>query len=152
MEVLTPAREEGTIDLPLAVYDEKGNVVARIINLRHEFVKGDQPVDQCNGENCRLRIIAEYEAGGEISQLKIEWHWVKKQDKKGKTTATYYFEMAWLTVKDDVEAAVLKALTGKAKRGRVYLLADQLDALRRFKPLKDAINQWRKNNKGVPNL
>ena len=152
MEVLTPAREEGTIDLPLAVYDEKGNVVARIINLRHEFVKGDQPVDQCNGENCRLRIIAEYEADGEISQLKIEWHWVKKQDKKGKTTATYYFEMAWLTVKDDVEAAVLKALTGKAKRGKVYLYADQLDALRRFKPLKDAINQWRKNNKGVPNL
>ncbi|AAL63747.1 PaRep2b protein [Pyrobaculum aerophilum] len=25
----------------------------------------------------------------------------------------------------------------------MYLLADQLDALRKFKPLKDAIDQWR---------
>ncbi|AAL63304.1 paREP2b [Pyrobaculum aerophilum str. IM2] len=53
--------------------------------------------------------------------------------------------MAWPTVKDDVEAAVLRTLTGKAKRGQVYLLADQLDALRRFKALKDAIDKWRES-------
>ncbi|RFA98128.1 hypothetical protein CGL51_01955 [Pyrobaculum aerophilum] len=143
IEVLTPAREEGTLDLPLAVYDEKGNMVARVVDLRYEFVKGDQPVDQCAGENCRLRIIVEYEVGGERRQLEIEWRWSKVQKKKGETTVTYFFEMAWPTVKDDVEAAVLETLTGKAKRGKVYLLADQLDALRRFKALKDAIDKWR---------
>ena len=43
-----------------------------------------------------------------------------------------------------VEAAVLKALTGKdVKRSKVNLFADQLDALRRFKALKDAIDKWR---------
>ncbi|WP_181933484.1 PaRep2b protein, partial [Pyrobaculum aerophilum] len=83
-------------------------------------------------------------AGGERRQLKMEWYWGRVQEKKGDATVTYYYAIARQTVKDDVEAAVLKALTGKAKRGRVYLLADQLEALRRFKALKDAIDKWRK--------
>ncbi|MEM0485021.1 MAG: PaRep2b protein [Pyrobaculum sp.] len=147
IEVLTPAREEGTVELPLAVYDDKGNLIARVVDLRYEFVENGQPVSQCAGEGCRLRIIAEYEAGGERRQLKMEWYWSKVQKKKGETTVTYYYEAAWPTVKNDVEAAVLKALTGKAKRVKVCLLADQLDALRRFKALKDAIDQWRR---GIP--
>ncbi|AAL63634.1 paREP2b [Pyrobaculum aerophilum str. IM2] len=144
IEVLTPAREEGAAELPLAVYDEGGNLIARVVDLRYEFVENGQPVSHCAGRDCRLRIIAEYEVGGERKQFKIEWYWKKQQKKKGNTTTTYYFEMATLTVKDDVEAAVLKALTGKAKRGRVFLLADQLDALCRFKALKDAVDQWRR--------
>ncbi|WP_333638950.1 PaRep2b protein [Pyrobaculum aerophilum] len=144
MEVLTPAREEGTAELPLTVYDERGNLIARVVDLKYEFVEYGQPVSHCAGRDCRLRIIAEYEVGGERKQFKIEWYWKKQQKKKGNTTTTYYFEMATLTVKDDVEAAVLKALTGKAKRGRVFLLADQLDALCRFKALKDAVDQWRR--------
>nr|WP_309544137.1 PaRep2b protein [Pyrobaculum aerophilum] len=151
IEILTPAREEGTIDLPLTVYDDRGNLIARVVDLKYEFVKGKrkgrrstgQPVNQCAGEDCRLRIVAEYEVGGERRQLKMEWYWSKVQKKKGETTVTYFFEIARPTVKNDVEAAVLKALTGKAKRGEVYLLADQLDALRRFKPLRDAVDKWR---------
>ncbi|RFA98399.1 hypothetical protein CGL52_07150 [Pyrobaculum aerophilum] len=142
IEVLTPAREEGAV-VPLEARDERGNVVARVVDLRYEFVKNNQPVGQCAGEDCRLRIIVEYDAGGERRQLKMEWYWGRVQEKKGDATVTYYYAIARQTVKDDVEAAVLKALTGKAKRGRVYLLADQLDALRRFKPLKDAVDQWR---------
>ncbi|MEM1891247.1 MAG: PaRep2b protein [Pyrobaculum sp.] len=143
IEVLTPAREEGAAELPLAVYDEGGNLIARVVDLRYEFVENGKVVNQCAGEGCRLRIIVEYDAGGERRQLKMEWYWGRVQVKKGDATVTYYYEIARPTVKDDVEAAVLKALTGKAKRGRVYLLADQLDALRRFKPLKDAVDQWR---------
>lgn len=86
----------------------------------------------------------EYEAGVERKQFKMEWYWKKKQEEKGKATVTYYHEIAWLSVKDDVEAAVLKALTGKAGKGKVFLFADQLDALSRFKMLEDAINKWRK--------
>ncbi|WP_258871747.1 PaRep2b protein [Pyrobaculum aerophilum] len=143
IEALTPAREEGAVDLPLTVYDDKGNIVARVIDLRYEFVENGQPVNHCAGEDCRLRIIAEYEAGGDRRQLKMEWYWRRRQKQKGNTTTTYYFEMAIVTVKNEVEAAVLKALTGKAKKGQVWLYADQLDALRRFKPLKDAVDQWR---------
>ncbi|WP_342635763.1 PaRep2b protein, partial [Pyrobaculum aerophilum] len=151
IEILTPAREEGTIDLPLTVYDDRGNLIARVVDLKYEFVKGKrkgrrstgQPVNQCAGEDCRLRVIVEYEVGGERRQLKMEWYWSKVQKKKGETTVTYFFEIARPTVKDDVEVAVLKTLTGKAKRGEVYLLADQLDALRRFKPLRDAVDKWR---------
>ncbi|WP_181933446.1 PaRep2b protein [Pyrobaculum aerophilum] len=151
-EVLRPAREEGTLDLPLPVHDERGNMVARVVDLRYEFVKGKQRgkrlasqlVSQCAGEDCRLRIIAEYELpSGERRQLKMEWYWAEKREKKDNTTVTYYYEIARQTVKDEVEAAVLEALTGKAKRGQVYLYADQLDALRRFKALKDAIDKWR---------
>ncbi|RFB00297.1 hypothetical protein CGL52_01435 [Pyrobaculum aerophilum] len=149
IEVLTPAREEGTLDLPLPVRDEKGNIIARIVDLRYEFVRGGQPVSQCAGKDCRLRIIAEYEVGGERKQFKIEWYWKKKQEKKGKTTVTYYYEIARVYIKDEMEAAVVKALAGKgAKRGRVDLLADQLDALRRFKALKDAVDQWRGGKPG----
>ncbi|RFA93974.1 PaRep2b protein [Pyrobaculum aerophilum] len=143
IEVLTPAREEGTIDLPLEVRDEKGNVVARVVDLRYEFVMGDQPVGQCAGEDCRLRIIVEYETEGERRQLKIVCYWVKKQKEKGNATVTYYYEAAWSRVKNDVEAAVLKALTGKAKRGRVQLFSSDLDTLYRFKALKDAVDKWR---------
>ncbi|MEM4898353.1 MAG: PaRep2b protein [Pyrobaculum sp.] len=143
-EVLRPAREEGTAELPLTVRDKRGNVVAQVVGLRYEFVKNGQLVDQCAGEDCRLRIIAEYEAGGERRQFKMEWYWAEKREKKGDATVTYYYEIARPTVKDDVEVAVLKTLTGKeAERGRVYLYADQLDALRRFKPLRDAIDKWR---------
>ncbi|MCX8137134.1 PaRep2b protein [Pyrobaculum aerophilum] len=142
-DVLKPAREEGTVDSSLPVYDDRGNLIARVVGLKYEFVKGNQPVGQCAGEDCRLRIIAEYEAGGERRQLKMEWYWARKREERGKTTVTYYYEIARPTVRDDVEVAVLKALTGKARKGRVALLADQLDALRRFKPLKDAIDQWR---------
>ncbi|MEM0483929.1 MAG: PaRep2b protein, partial [Pyrobaculum sp.] len=143
-EVLTPAREEGTVELPLAVYDDRGNLIARVVDLKYEFVENGQPVSQCAGEDCRLRIIAEYELpSGERKQLKIEWHWAEKRKKKGDATVTYYYEIARPTVKDDVEAAVLETLTGKAKKGIVYLYADQLDALRQFKPLRDAIDKWR---------
>ncbi len=31
-EVLAPAREEGAVELPLAVYDERGGVVARVVD------------------------------------------------------------------------------------------------------------------------
>ncbi|MEM0485125.1 MAG: PaRep2b protein, partial [Pyrobaculum sp.] len=143
IEVLTPAREEGTAELPLTVYDERGNLIARVVDLKYEFVENGKVVNQCAGEGCRLRIIVEYDAGGERRQLKMEWYWGRVQVKKGDATVAYYYEIARPTVKDDVEAAVLKALTGKAKRGRVYLLADQLDALRRFKPLRDAVDQWK---------
>ncbi|WP_309544103.1 PaRep2b protein [Pyrobaculum aerophilum] len=144
--IITPAREEGVIDLPLPVHDDRSNLIAHVVDLRYEFVKGDQPVSQCIGKDCRLRIIVEYEMQGEKRELKIEWHWIKKEKKKGETVITYYYTMAWLTVKDDVEAAVLKALTGKeAKRRQVYLLANELKALRRFKALKDAIDQWRED-------
>ncbi|RFB00155.1 hypothetical protein CGL52_02025 [Pyrobaculum aerophilum] len=145
IEVLTPAREEGAVDLPLEVRDEKGNVVARVVDLRYEFVKNNQPVDQCAGEDCRLRIIVEYEVEGERRQLKMEWYWKKKREKKGDATVTYYYEIAVIYLKDVVEVAVLKALTGKdVKKGNVQLYASDLDALRRFKPLKDAIDKWRK--------
>ncbi|RFA98524.1 PaRep2b protein [Pyrobaculum aerophilum] len=153
IEVLTPVREEGTLDLPLAVYDERGNLIARVVDLRYEFVKGKQrgkrsagqPVSHCAGKDCRLRVVVEYEVpSGERRQFKMEWYWKKQQKKKGKTTATYYLESARPTVKDDVEAAVLKALTrGKVEKGQVWLHADQLEALRRFKALKDAVDQWR---------
>ncbi|WP_333639362.1 PaRep2b protein [Pyrobaculum aerophilum] len=143
IEVLTPAREEGAIDLPLEVRDDKGNIIARVVDLRYEFVENGKVVNQCAGEGCRLRIIAEYEAGGERRQLKVEWRWAEKREKRGKTTVTYYYETARPRVKDDMEAAVLKALTGKAKRGEVWLLAEQLDALRRFKALRDAVDKWR---------
>ncbi|MEM0485092.1 MAG: PaRep2b protein [Pyrobaculum sp.] len=152
-EVLRPAREEGTVDLPLAVYDDRGNLIARVVDLKCEFVKGkqrskrlaSQPVSHCAGEDCRLRIIVEYELpSGERRQFKMEWYWAEKREKKGDAIITYYYEIARPTVKDEVEAAVLETLTGKeAKRGRVYLYADQLDALRRFKALKDAIDKWR---------
>ncbi|MCX8137437.1 PaRep2b protein [Pyrobaculum aerophilum] len=144
MEVLTPAREESTLELPLAVRDERGNLIAHVVDLKYEFVKGGQSVDQCAGEDCHLRVVVEYELpSGERRQLKTEWYWARLQEKKGRDTVTYYYEMAIVTAKDDVEAAVLKALTGKAKRGRAHLYADQLDALRRFKALKDAIDKWR---------
>ncbi len=153
IEVLSPAREEGTLDLPLAVYDERGNVVARVVDLRYEFVKGKrkdkqpagQPVSHCAGEDCRLRVVVEYELpSGERRQFKMEWYWKKQQKNKGKTTATYYLESARPTIKDDVEVAVVKALTKrKVEKGQVWLHADQLEALRRFKALKDAIDQWR---------
>ncbi|MEM0484607.1 MAG: PaRep2b protein [Pyrobaculum sp.] len=143
-EVLRPAREEGTVDLPLAVYDDRGNLIARVVDLRYEFVENGQPVSHCAGEDCRLRIIVEYELpSGERKQFKMEWYWAEKREKKGDATVTYYYEIARPTVKDDVEAAVLKALTGKAERGQVKLFADQLDALRRLKPLRDAVDQWR---------
>ena len=144
IEVLTPAREEGAVDLPLEVRDDRGNVVARIIDLKYEFVEKGNSVGQCAGENCHLRIIAEYETNGERRQLKMEWRWGKMRNEKGKAAVTYYYEMAWLTIKNEVEAIVLKALTGKgAKRGTVYLHASNLDALRRFKALKDAVDRWR---------
>ncbi|RFA99285.1 PaRep2b protein [Pyrobaculum aerophilum] len=145
IEVLTPVREEERVELPLPVYDDKGNLVARIVDLKYEFVKGDQLVSQCAGEDCRLRVAVEYEIpSGERKQLKMEWYWGRVQKKKGKTTVTYYLEKAWISVKDDVEIAVLKALTGKgAKRGIVWLYADRLDALCQFKALKDAIDKWR---------
>ncbi len=145
IEVLTPVREEERVELPLPVYDDKGNLVARIVDLKYEFVKGDQLVSQCAGEDCRLRVAVEYEIpSGERKQLKMEWYWGRVQKKKGKTTVTYYLEKAWISVKDDVEIAVLKALTSKgAKRGIVWLYADRLDALCQFKALKDAIDKWR---------
>ncbi|MEM0484471.1 MAG: PaRep2b protein [Pyrobaculum sp.] len=145
IEVLTPAREEGTAKLPLAVYDDRGNLIARVVDLKYEFVENGKVVSHCAGEDCRLRIIAEYELpSGERKQLRMEWYWGREQKKKGDATVTYFFERAWLTVKDDVEAAVLETLTGKeAERGRVYLYADQLEALRRFKALKDVIDKWR---------
>ncbi len=144
IEVLAQAREEGTLELPLPVRDDKGNIVARVVDLRYEFVENGQPVSHCAGENCRLRIIAEYEAGGKKRQLKMEWYWKKIQKRKGEATATYYFETAWPTVRDSIEATVLNALTGKGMgRSKICLLADQLDALRRFKQLKDAIDKWR---------
>nr|WP_309544090.1 PaRep2b protein [Pyrobaculum aerophilum] len=156
IEVLAPAREEGTLDLPLEIRDDKGNIVARIVDLRYEFVKGrrkdkrsagQQVVSQCAGEDCRLRIIVEYEAGGERKQLKMEWYWNKKLEKKNKTI--YYNEMAVITVKDGVEAAVLKTLTGKdVGRGNVQLYASDLNALSQFKALKNAVNKWRE---GKPN-
>ncbi|RFA98624.1 hypothetical protein CGL52_06690 [Pyrobaculum aerophilum] len=142
-EILRPAKEEGTAELPLPVHDERGNVMAQVVDLRYEFVKGNQPVGHCAGKDCRLRIIVEYEVGGERRQLKMEWYWAEKREKKGDATVTYYYEIALPTVKDDVEVAVLETLTRKAKRGKVPLFADQLDALRRFKPLKDAIDKWR---------
>lgn len=143
-EVLAPAREEGTVDLPLEVHDERGNVVARVVDLRYEFVEGGRPVGQCAGENCRLRITAEYEAGEERRELKIEWYWQRRQIKRGQATATYYYEMSYLKVKDDVEAAVLKALTGKdVEVGKVQLYGGDLNALRRFKALIDAVDKWR---------
>ena len=43
IEVLTPARARGTIELPLAVRDEKGNLIARIVDLRYEFVRTVSP-------------------------------------------------------------------------------------------------------------
>ncbi len=144
IEAFTPAREEGMVELPLPVYDDKGNIIVRVVDLKYEFVKGGQPVSHCAGRDCRLRIIAEYEVGGERKQLKMEWYLAKKREKRGEATATHYFETAWLTVKNDIEAAVLKALTGRAKRGSVDLLADQLDDLRRFKPLKYAVDRWRR--------
>ncbi|RFA93515.1 hypothetical protein CGL51_12685 [Pyrobaculum aerophilum] len=144
MEVLTPAREEGTAELPLPVRDDKGNIIARVVDLRYEFVENGNPVSHCAGKDCRLRVVVEYELpSGERRQLKTEWYWAEKREKKGQDTATYYYQIAVVTAKDDVEAAVLKSLTGRAKRGKVYLLASQLDALRRFKPLKDAVDQWR---------
>ncbi|MCX8137153.1 PaRep2b protein [Pyrobaculum aerophilum] len=144
IEVLTPAREEGTAELPLTVYDERGNLIARVVDLKYEFVENGQPVGQCAGKNCRLRVVVEYELpSGERREFKMEWYWAEKRKKKDNTTVTYYYETALTTVKDEVKAAVLKALTGKAKRGQVRLLADQLDALRRFKALKDAIDKWR---------
>ena len=150
MEVLTPAREEGTLDLPLAVRDEKGNLIARVVDLKYEFVENDNPVSHCAGENCRLRIIAEYETGGERRQLKMEWYWTKKQEKRGETKVTYYREMTYLTVIDDVEAAVLRTLTGRrVEKGKARLTAGAMDALRRFKALKNAIDAWRN---GRPHL
>ncbi|MEM0484570.1 MAG: PaRep2b protein [Pyrobaculum sp.] len=150
IEVLSPAREEGAVDLPLEVRDDKGNVVARIVDLKYEFLENGKVVGQCSGENCRLRVVVEYElSSDERRQFKMEWYWAKKQIKKDNTTATYYYETARPRVKDDVEAAVLKTLTGKAKRGEVWLLADQLDALRRFKQLRDAVDKWRA---GRPNI
>ncbi|MEM0484483.1 MAG: PaRep2b protein [Pyrobaculum sp.] len=144
IEVLTPAREEGAAELPLPVYDERDNLIAHVVDLKYEFVKEGQPVSQCSGKDCRLRIIAEYETREERKQLKMELHWVKKQKKKGEVTVTYYYERAAVYIKDDVEIAVLKALTGKvAKRGDVQLFSSDLDALRRFKALKDAIDKWR---------
>ncbi|WP_333638741.1 PaRep2b protein [Pyrobaculum aerophilum] len=144
VEVLTPAREEGTAELPLMVYDDKGNVVARVVDLRYEFVENGNPVSQCAGRDCRLRVVVEYELpSGERRQFKMEWYWAEKREKKGQDTVTYYYEAARPTVKDEVEVAVLKTLTGKAKRGRVWLYADQLEALRRFKSLEDAVDQWR---------
>ena len=74
IEVLTPAKVEGTAELPLAVRDDKGNLIARVVDLKYEFVRGDQPVSQCAGEDCCLRIIVEYEVEGGRRQLKIEWH------------------------------------------------------------------------------
>ncbi|RFA93484.1 hypothetical protein CGL51_12765 [Pyrobaculum aerophilum] len=154
IEVLTPAREEGTIDLPLAVYDEKGNMVARIVDLKYEFVKGKrkgkrsagrQVVSQCTGEDCCLRIIVKYETEGERGQLKMEWYWAKGQKKKGEATVTYYYERANISIKNDVEVAVLKALTGKSvEKGKVAFFAEQLNALRRFKQLRNAIDEWRR--------
>ncbi|RFA95083.1 hypothetical protein CGL51_08410 [Pyrobaculum aerophilum] len=144
IEVLTPVREEGALEIPLPVYDEKGNLIARIVDLRYEFVKDDQSVDQCAGEDCRLRIIVEYETQEEKRQLKMEWSWAKRQKKRSEKTVTYYYEKrAMVYLKNEVEVAVLKTLTGKAKKGKVYLFTNELNALRRFKPLKDAIDQWR---------
>uniref|UniRef100_UPI002FD89F58 PaRep2b protein n=1 Tax=Pyrobaculum aerophilum TaxID=13773 RepID=UPI002FD89F58 len=149
-EVLKPAREEGTAELPLTVYDEKGNLIARVADLRYEFVKNGQPASHCAGKDCRLRIIVEYELpSGERKLFKMEWYWKKKLEKKGDASITYYYEIARPTVKDEVEVAVLEALTGKeTKRGRVELYADQLEALRRFKTLKDAIDKWREGEAG----
>ncbi|WP_333639590.1 PaRep2b protein [Pyrobaculum aerophilum] len=149
-EVLRLAGEEGTTELPLPVRDERGNIIARVVDLRYEFVKGNQPVSQCAGKDCCLRIIVEYELpSGERRQLKMEWRWAEKREKKDNTTVTYYYERAWPTVKDDVEVAVLETLTGKeAKRGRAHLLASQLETLRRFKALKDAIDKWRGGKPG----
>ncbi|MEM0483156.1 MAG: PaRep2b protein [Pyrobaculum sp.] len=113
IEVITPAREEGTIELPLAARDEKGSVVARIVGLKYEFVENGKPVSQCSGKDCRLRIIAEYETGAEREQFKMEWYWKKKLEKRGGTTITYYYEIAVIYLKDVVEVAVSKALTGK---------------------------------------
>lgn len=96
IEVLSPAREEGTLDLPLAVYDERGNVVARVVDLRYEFVKGKrkdkqpagQPVSHCAGEDCRLRVVVEYELpSGERRQFKMEWYWKKQQKKEGQNNS-----------------------------------------------------------------
>ncbi|AAL63314.1 paREP2b [Pyrobaculum aerophilum str. IM2] len=144
IEVLTPAKEEGAVELPLAVRDDKGNLIARVVDLKYEFVENGQPVGQCAGEDCRLRVVVEYELpSGERRQFKMEWYWAEKREKKDQTTVTYYYEIARPTVKDDVEVAILRTLTGEAKRGQVRLNADQLDALRRFKALKDAIDQWR---------
>jgi len=73
----------------------------------------------------------------------MEWYWKKRRVKRRKTIMTHYYETARPTVKDDAEAAVLKALTGKAKRGRVQLFSSDLDTLYRFKALKDAVDKWR---------
>ncbi|WP_258870472.1 PaRep2b protein [Pyrobaculum aerophilum] len=146
IEVLTPAKVEGTAELPLAVRDDKGNLIARVVDLKYEFVENGQPVGQCAGEDCRLRVVVEYELpSGERRQFKMEWYWAEKREKKDQTTVTYYYEIARPTVKDDVEVAILRTLTGEAKRGQVRLNADQLDALRRFKALKDAIDKWRES-------
>ena len=145
-EVLRPAREEGTADLPLAVRDDKGNIVARVVDLRYEFVENGKVVGQCAGKDCRLRIIVEYELpSGERRQLKMVWYWAKIQEQTGEGEKTYYIELAYSTIHDHVEAAVLKALTDKeAKRRKVQLSSGHLNAMQRFKKLKDAIDQWRK--------
>lgn len=138
IEVLTPVREEGALELPLPVYDEKGNLIARVVDLRYELVENGKVVDRRAGEDCRLRIVAECEAGGEKRRRKMKWCW-KKREKKGEETVLYYFETARLTVK----AAALKALTGRAKKGYAHLFSSDLDALRRFKALRDAVDKWR---------
>ncbi len=110
-----------------------------------------RPVEHCTGENYRLRITAEYELpSGERRQFKMEWYWAEGRVKRGQAVATYYYERANVTVKDYVEAAVLKALTGKGVEvGKVQLFVGDLNALRRFKALKEGVDKWRE---GKPRL
>ncbi|RFA94332.1 hypothetical protein CGL51_10280 [Pyrobaculum aerophilum] len=146
-DILRPVRGEDTIDLPVPVSDKNGNVVARIVNLKYEFIRDGNPVDHCQNVGCRLRITAEYEtvAEGERDQVVAEWYWKEKRLKTKQGIVTHYYETAVLSVKDDIKVAVLKTLTGReVEKGRVELTARDLEAMRRFKAIKDAIDQWRK--------
>ncbi|MEM4732536.1 MAG: PaRep2b protein [Desulfurococcaceae archaeon] len=146
-DILRPVRGEDTIDLPVPVSDKNGNVVARIVNLKYEFIRDGNPVDHCQNVGCRLRITVEYEtvAEGERDQVVAEWYWKEKRLKTKQGIVTHYYETAVLSVKDDIKVAVLKTLTGReVEKGRVELTARDLEAMRRFKAIKDAIDQWRK--------
>lgn len=124
----------GARRLPLTV--EVGGTAAVIKTLRAELS------EECKGVDCRLKIAAEYEIGGEIRRLSIVYRWEK--------SGGGYAARAEVRLGDPVKAAVLKALVGEytVSAGKAKLYMRHLERLSEFAEIAGVVERWLKTKAG----
>jgi hypothetical protein len=112
-----------------------GGVAVVIKSVAAEMVQGAGPA--------RLRISAEYEAGGAAGRLSITYRWER--------TTGGLAARADVRVADPVKAAVLKALVGEysVSAGRAKLFMRHLERLRELEGVAEAVDAWLKTKGGA---